>query len=111
MTKVKRSEYIIVTRIICRTLFKTGCFGKGSLYLDNLTKGLNDREFSRLKINKDKIKIIIESLVKQKIILKKKRLHGWKYYLNIDRLDKIKEIIKETGYKSFIPVLLMLLNN
>ena len=36
MSKVSRSEYIIVSRIICRNLFKYRCFGKGSLYFDNL---------------------------------------------------------------------------
>jgi len=108
MTKIKRSEYIIVSRIICRTLFSTGCFGKGSMYLDNLTKGLSDRDFSRKNITKDKIKVILEALVKQKIICKKKKEHGWKYYLNMDRYDKIKEIIKETSSKSIIPILLML---
>ena len=40
--------------------------------------------------------------------LKKKKKHGWKYYLNWDRKDKIKEIIKETGKESIIPILLML---
>ena len=39
MVKVKRSEYIIISRAVCRTLVKAGCFGKGSIYLDNLAKG------------------------------------------------------------------------
>ena len=108
MVKIKRSEYIIVSRSVCKALFKNGCFGKGSVYLDNLVKCLGDREFSKLNITKDKIKSILEALVKQKIIVKKKKKHGWKYYLNIKRLDKIKEIIKETGKKSIIPILLML---
>lgn len=69
MVKVKRSEYIVISRAISRTLFKIGCFGKGSLYLDNLAKGATDREFSKLQI---------------------------------------KEIIKENGNSSIIPVLLML---
>ena len=108
MVKVKRSEYIIVSRAICRTLFKGGYFGKGSLYFDNLTKGLSAREFSKLDITKDKIQTVLEALVKQKICGKKKKEYGWKYYLNMDRLDKIREITKETGTNSIIPILLML---
>ena len=108
MTKVKRSEYIIISRAICRTLFKAGCFGKGSLYLDNLAKGATDREFSKLQITKNKVEIVVEALIKQKICCKKKKEHGWKYYLNMERLNKIKEIIKETGNNSIIPILLML---
>ena len=57
MVKVKRSEYIIISRAVCRTLLKAGCFGKGSLYLDNLAKGATDRDFSKLQITKDKIGI------------------------------------------------------
>ena len=108
MAKIKRSEYIIISRAVCRTLFKAGCFGKGSLYIDNLAKGATDREFSKLQITKDKIEIVVEALVKQKICGKKKKEHGWKYYLNMERLGKIKEIIKETGSGSIIPLLLML---
>lgn len=108
MTKIKKSEYVIVSRTICKTLFKCGCFGEGSLYLDNLVRGLSDREFSKLNITKDKIKKIIEALVKQRIICKKMKKFGWKYYLNMDRIDKIKDIIKETGNSSIIPILLKL---
>lgn len=108
MGKIKRSEYIIVSRTICKTLFKGHYFGEGSLYFDNLVKGLGDRDFSRLDITKDKIKKILEALIKQRIICKKKKKHGWKYYLNMGRYDKIKEIIKETGKQSIIPILLML---
>ena len=107
MAQIKRSEYIIVSRSICKTLFSAGCFGKGSIYFDNLAKGLSDREFSRLNITKDKIEKILEALVKQGLVCKKKKEHGWKYYLNWDRKDKIKEIIKETGGMSIIPILLM----
>ena len=108
MTKIKRSEYIIVSRAVCRTLFKAGCFGKGSMYFDNLAKCLSDREFSRLAILKGKIDIVLNALVKQRILGKKKKKHGWKYYLNMERLDKVKEIIKETGKDSIIPILLLL---
>mgnify|MGYP001578889691 CR=1 FL=1 len=108
MAKVKKSEYIAISRTICKVLFRGGYFGKGSLYFDNLTKGLSDREMSKLSITKDKIEIVLEALVKQKICGKKKKEHGWKYYLNIERLDKIKEIVKECGKDSIIPILLML---
>lgn len=108
MTKVKRSEYIIVSRSICRNLFKTGCFGEGSLYFDNLTKGLAGRKFSKLDISKEKIQTVLDALVKQRICLKKKKKHGWKYYLNMGKIDKIQEIRKETGNNSIIPILLML---
>ena len=106
--KVRRSEYIIISRVICRKLFKADCWGKGSIYFDNLAKGLSDREFSRLNITKEKIEIVLEALVKQNICGKKKKEHGWKYYLNMERYDKIKEIIKETGSGSIIPLLLKL---
>ena len=108
MTKVKRSEYIIVSRVICRTLFETGCFGKGSIYFDNLAKGLCNRDFQKLGITKDKVEKVLEALVKQNICGKKKKEHGWKYYLNMERYDKIKEIIKESGSGSIMPILLML---
>lgn len=108
MVKIKRSEYIIVSRTICKTLFSAGCFGKGSLYFDNLVKGLADRDFKKLNITKDKIKIIFDALVRQKICGCKKKPHGLKCYLNRGRYDKIKEIIKETGKHSIIPILLML---
>lgn len=108
MAKVKRSEYIIASRAICRLLYKANCFGKGSLYFDNLTKALSGREFKKLDISKDKIQIVLDALVKQNICGKKKKEGGWKYYLNIERLDKIHEIIKESGSSSIIPMLLLL---
>jgi thermostable 8-oxoguanine DNA glycosylase len=108
MTKVKKSEYIIISRKICKKLLKEGCFGEGSMYPENLIKGLSDREFSKLNITIDNIKIVLEALVKQKIICKKKKERGWKYYLNRERLDKIMEIVKESGRRSIIPILLTL---
>ena len=78
------------------------------MYLDNLAKGLSDREFSRLNISKDKVEVVLEALVKQKVCIKKKKEHGWKYYLNMNRYDKIKEIIKETESSSIIRLLLKL---
>ena len=56
----------------------------------------------------DKIEIVLDALIKQNICCKKKKEHGWKYYLNMDRYDKIKEIIKEKGNSSIIPILLLL---
>ena len=106
--RIKKSEYIITSRAICRNLFKANCWGKGSIYFDNLAKGLADREFSKLSISKEKIEAVLEALVKQKICGKKKKKHGWKYYLNMERYDKIKEIIKELGTSSIIPLLLKL---
>jgi len=108
MAKVKRSEYVIISRILCRTLYKAGCFGKGSMYLDNISKGLSDRDLPQLKMTKDKVKEVVEALVRQRILIKKKKQHGWKYYLNMDRIEKIREIVKESGRKSIIPLLLML---
>ena len=102
MVKVKRSEYIKISRTLVKKLFDETCFGKGSLYLDALKKGFPN-EYT------DKVEVVLEALVKQKICGKKKKKHGWKYYLNIERYDKIKEIIKEKGNKSIIPILLMLL--
>ena len=101
MAKVKKSEYIKISRMLVRKLYDETCFGKGSLYIETLKKGVSKEYLN-------KIEIVLEALVKQKICCKKKKQHGWKYYLNIDRYDKIKEIIKETGSNSIIPILLML---
>ena len=101
MAKVKRSEYIRISRTIVKKLFDQNCFGKGSVYINVLKSGMPKEDL-------DKVEIVLESLVKQNICGKKKKEHGWKYYLNMDRLDKIREIIKETGTNSIIPVLLML---
>lgn len=82
-----------------RKLHKTGCYGVGSMYGENVIKGLPNAGIA---------KEVLEALTKQKIFLRKKKKHGWKYYLNWDRKDKIKKIIKETGKQSIIPLLLML---
>ena len=101
MVKVKRSEYIRISRTIVKKLFDQTCFGKGSVYIYVLKSGISKEDL-------DKVEIVLEALVKQNICCKKKKEHGWKYYLNIDRYDKIREIIKEIGNKSIIPVLLMI---
>ena len=101
MAKVKKSEYIRISRTIVKKLFDQTCFGKGSVYIHVLKSGVSNEDL-------DKVEIVLEALIKQNICCKKKKEHGWKYYLNMDRYDKIREIIKETGNKSVIPVLLML---
>lgn len=99
MVKVKRSEYIKLSRTLIRKLYDETCFGKGSLYIDNLKRGIpNDLV--------GKIKIVLEALVKQSICGKKKKKYGWKYFLNMKRIDKIREIIKEKGNRSIMSVLL-----
>jgi len=97
--KVNKSDYIKYSRFILRKLHRATCYGKGSMYEENVVAGLPDRGIS---------KEVLVALVKQAICCKKKKGHGWKYYLNMERYDKIKEIIKETGKDSIIPVLLML---
>ncbi|MBS3102856.1 hypothetical protein J4458_05420 [Candidatus Woesearchaeota archaeon] len=101
MVKVKRSEYIRISRTAVKKLFDQNCFGKGSVYIHVLKSGIPKEDL-------DKVETVMEALVKQKICGKKKKGLGWKYYLNMERLDKIREIIKETGKDSIIPILLML---
>ncbi len=101
MAKIKKSEYIQVSRTLIRKLYDEGCFGKGSIYVENLKRGIP-------KEHVDKVEIILNALVKQNICGRKKKEHGWKYFLNMNRIDKIREIIKEKGTRSIIPVLLMI---
>ena len=97
--KVHKSDYIKYSRFIVRKLHRSTCYGTGSMYEENVVAGLPDNRIA---------KKVLEALVKQSICCKKKKEHGWKYYLNMDRYDKIKEIIKEKGSTSIIPILLML---
>ena len=97
--KVRKSDYIKYSRFIVRKLHRSGCYGTGSMYEENVVAGLPDRKIA---------KEVLAALVKQNICCKKKKEHGWKYYLNMDRYDKIKEIIKEKGSTSIIPILLIL---
>ena len=97
--KVRKSDYIKYSRFIVRKLHRSTCYGKGSMYEENVAAGLPDRGVA---------KEVLTALVKQNICCKKKKEHGWKYFLNMDRCDKIKEIIKEKGSNSIIPILLML---
>lgn len=101
MAKIKKSEYIKISRILVKKLYDETCFGKGSLYIETLKKGVPNNYINKLEP-------VLDALVKQNIICKKKKQHGWKYYLNIDRIDKIEQIIKEKGRTSIIPILLML---
>jgi len=101
MVKPKRSEYIRISRTIVKKMFDLNCFGKGSLYIYVIKSAVSKEDL-------DKVSAVLEALIKQDICCKKKKKHGWKYYLNMDRYDKIKEIIKEKGRKSVIPILLML---
>ena len=103
MPKVKRSEYIKLSRTVIRKLYDGTCFGKGSLYLETLQHGIPP-EYG------GKVEIVLDALVKQRVFGKKKKEHGWKYYLNMERIDKIKEILKEKDERSIIPLLLMLPN-
>lgn len=101
MVKVKKSEYIRISRTIVKKLFDLNCFGKGSVYIHVLKSAIPKEDL-------DKVDIVLEALIKQDVCCKKKKKHGWKYYLNMERYDKIKEIVKETGKRSIIPILLML---
>ncbi len=101
MVKVKKSEYIELSRTLIRKLYDEGCFGKGSIYIDNLKRGIPEGYIN-------KVEIVLNALVKQNICGRKKKEHGWKYFLNIKKIDKIREIIKEKENRSIIPILLML---
>jgi len=101
MVSVKKSEYIRISRTIVRKLFDLTCFGKGSVYIHVLTSGIPKEDI-------DKVETVLNALIKQNICGKKKKGHGWKYYLNMDKYDKIMEIIKEKGSRSIIPLLLKL---
>jgi len=88
MAKIKKSEYIQLSRTLIRKLYSETCFGKGSLYADTLKGGIPDEHI-------DKVEAVLIALVKQGICGRKKKGHGWKYYLNMKRIDKITEIIRE----------------
>mgnify|MGYP001565545177 CR=1 FL=1 len=87
MPKVKKSEYIKLSKTITRKLYDLGCFGEGSVYIHVLQSGIPKEEI-------DKVEKVLEALIKQQICGKKKKEHGWKYFLNMKRLDKIREIIR-----------------
>ena len=94
MTKVKKSEYIIISKKIIRLLLRETCWGKGSMYLDNIKKsGFKDDEIPL-------VEDVINSLVKQSLVMKKKHKHGWKYFLNNEKREKLFSIAKEIGKTS-----------
>ena len=101
MVKVKKSEYIKLSRTLIRKLYDETCFGKGSLYIENLKRGIPPEYL-------DKVEPVLSALVKQNICGKKRKEHGWKYFLKMERIDKIRELIKEKGNRSIIPILLMI---
>ena len=91
MVKIKKSDYIIISKKIIRLLLRETCWGKGSMYLDNIKKsGFKDHEIPL-------VKDIINGLVKQGLVMKKKHSHGWKYYLNNKKREKLFLIAKEVG--------------
>ena len=98
MAKIKKSEYIMLSRTLIKKLYDETCFGKGSLYIENLKRGIPQDYI-------DKVELVLIALVKQNICGRKKKEHGWKYYLNMNRIDKIREIIKEKGDASILILL------
>ena len=75
MAKIKKSQYIIISKKIIRLLLRETCWGKGSMYLDNIKKsGFKDNEIPL-------VEVVINGLVKQGLIMKKKHKHGWKFFL------------------------------
>ena len=84
---MRKSEYIKISRKLITVLFKENCFGKGSLYLETLQKSVP-------KNQSGKVETILGALVRQNICGKKKKEHGWKYFLNMEKIDKIEEILK-----------------
>ena|SRR3972149_10936752 len=101
MAHLQKSEYIRISRTLVRKLLDQNCFGKGSVYIHVLKSAISKEDL-------DKVKTVLEALVKQNICGKKKKEHGWKYFLNMGRYDKVMEIAKEKGNASVIPILLLL---
>jgi hypothetical protein len=99
MMKIYKSEYIKISRTVITKLRILDCWGKGSVYIDVLKSGFPPEKT-------DKVKRVIDGLVKQQIIIKKKKEHGWKYYLNKEKQGKIKDICKEIGRKTLLLFLL-----
>ena len=87
VVKVTKSDYIKISKSLIRKLYKLGCWGKGSLYEDNLKDGFPSED-------KGRVLIIANALVKQGILCKKPKKYGFKYYLNLERRDKINQIIR-----------------
>ena len=73
MSKIKKSEYIKLSRTLVRKLYDETCFGKGSLYMDNLKRGIPQELVGY-------VEIVLNALVKQDICAKKRKEHGWKFF-------------------------------
>ena len=74
MVKLKKSDYIKLSRTLIRKLYDENCFGKGSIYIDNLKRGVSQEYL-------DKVETVLDALVKQEICGKKRKEHGWKFIL------------------------------
>ena len=83
--KINKSDYIRISKSLIRKLYKSGCWGKGSLYEDELKDGFPSED-------KGKVLSVADALVKQRILGKKPKKYGYKYYLNQERKDKIDQI-------------------
>ena len=84
--EIPKSKYIEISKALIKKLYKEGCWGKGSLYQDNLKDGFSQED-------KGKVLEVANALVKQRILGKKPKKYGFKYFLNAERKDKIEEII------------------
>jgi len=91
MVRIKKSEYIIISKKIIRLLLRETCWGKGSMYVDNIKRsGFKDIEIQL-------VEPVINGLVKQGLVMKKKHKHGLKFFLNNEKREKLFEIAKEVG--------------
>ncbi len=74
---IKETDFKKIAKIIVIKLYKNekGFFGKGSLYLDNLKKGTK---------HESEVKNVAEALYRKQILGRKRKPHGYKYYI----LDK-----------------------
>ena len=94
MVKIKKSEYIIISKKIIRLLLRETCWGKGSMYFDNIKKsGFKNHEIPL-------VEIVINGLVKQGLVMKKKHKYGWKFYLNNKKREKLFSIAKEISIRA-----------
>ena len=57
MVKLKKSDYIKLSRTLIRKLYDENCFGKGSIYIDNLKRGVSQEYL-------DKVETVLDALVK-----------------------------------------------
>ena len=50
MAKVKKSEYIKISRVMVKKLFDETCFGKGSLYIETLKREIPKEYIDKVNI-------------------------------------------------------------